>query len=82
MLKIKDNVDLDELKKFGFKWYGCKEFKCLSFYVKGYIQGYDNGSALAIDIYPTDRILHFYDTRFANVLFDLIQANLVEKVEE
>ena len=59
MLKIKDNVDLKELEKFGFK----KEswFDNQIVYVKSYEQ---------------------YNTYFDVTLYDLIQAGLVEKVEE
>ena len=55
MLKIKDNVDVKELEKFGFK---PDEYDL--FY--GFYQTYNGKS---------------YD-----VLYDLIKANLVEKVED
>ena len=82
MLKIKDNVDLKELEKFGF------EDRTYS-YTKMYV--FDNYSVW-IDVVPDDcynaRYIYikndYYDTDYSvlapNVLYDLIKANLVEKV--
>lgn len=74
MLKIKDNVDLEELEKFGFKreWnyktgeydglYYCNDFKvCKNRHLKPF-----NGT----------------NHKRYDVIYDLIKANLVEKVEE
>ena len=76
MLKIKDNVDLKELEKFGFE----KN----SFYYKKI------GRSSFIDI-DADKIISLYvgckDVHLVilekqlDILFDLIQAGLVEKVE-
>lgn len=74
MLKIKDNVDLKELEKFGFKeekWYCSSNnqnihiltMNCFSIDVNT-----RNFTFLNIDFYGLD------------LLFDLIQAGLVEKV--
>ena len=75
MLKIKDDVDLKELEKFGFEDFGV----CY----KGYG---DFGNQFFIN--KSDRLIkrvHPYSLREeANEeeMFDLIQAGLVEKVEE
>jgi hypothetical protein len=71
MLKIKDNVDLKDLEKFGFdkvtllennKTYYCHSNIC---------------------VYMPSRELHIYGElahHDCDILFDLIQAGLVEKV--
>lgn len=98
MLKIKDNVDLKELEKFGF-------YKINESYMQPY--GYDikveqpeeknsfaeKGFAmLEVDGFgidrESDRTLHLYTTTDdevwwdIDIIFDLIQAGLIEKVEE
>lgn len=72
MLKIKDNVDLKELEKFGFE-------KGNKYDWEDYI--YDE------DFYIKDRQIviesEWYGyslDRLTEILFDLIQAGLVEKV--
>ena len=73
MLKIKDSVDLKELEKFGFKKY---EYTHLLVYRK---QEHDFA---AIDI--RDRRYEILDlcSLTYNLTFDLIKANILEKVEE
>ncbi len=82
MLKIRDNVDLNELKKFGFieyqclddaEWYYCF---CDLFIGKNKLIQQDDGINCCI---PTDYKLSEYET---DIIFDLIQAGLVEKVGE
>ena len=82
MLKIKDNVDLKELEKFGFV-----EIKSNNV---GESMGWrwsaismDDGYEMTLYIYPDNsiyrrRISLEYDGE--DKLFDLIQAGLVEKV--
>ena len=78
MLKIKDNVDLKKIKKFGFvKYYDCYS-KRLMFY----------GNCQMIIKLRSRRILIHYNEfdlfflKFWNeTLFDLIQAGFVEKIE-
>jgi hypothetical protein len=70
MLKIKDDVDLKELEKFGFyktSWHDSMS-AC-------------NGD---INLATFSRKLYIYNsnTEVLNKLYDLIQANLVEKVED
>lgn len=80
MLKIKDNVNLKELKKFGFEYTAfsyIQQFQC-----KNYM--------ITIEIYDDDRKIYiendYYDNDYAclipNVIFDLILAGLVEQVED
>ena len=83
MLKIKDDVDLKELEKFGFKYKENKRLPYNSTFdwndmleVKGnkeqiYIRAFDKRE---ITVYSTCGIA-------IDKLFDLIKADLVEKVE-
>ena len=98
MLKIKDNVDLKELKKYGFdilynKYTGEPEDIYLSYgfpYKKPFIIFSKKKAKLifrdirnekwGMDIeVPNNRSDRRY---FLNVLYDLIKADLVEKVED
>ena len=86
MLKIKDNVDLKELEKFGFfRWF------CYESYIDYYaydsdIQYYPNVTISDEEDYynPTPREISVmdYNEEVINILYDLIKADLVEKVEE
>ena len=80
MLKIKDNVNLEELKKYGFKenWY----------YGTSYIRVKDDYPLYVVIITAKHRYIQIRDGNFGNIagslqdlLYDLIQAGLVEKVE-
>lgn len=79
MLKIKDNVDLEELEKFGFKVHHCKEW----YY-------FDVDETTELFVKPISKQLVFKkfrtigDTYINNitVLYDLIKADLVEKVDD
>ena len=79
MLKIKDNVDLKELEKFGFKYFenGCG--------TTGYSK-YENGIWITIIEKDKDRFSLHQERilKFVNddLLYDLIQAGLVEKVSD
>ena len=89
MLKIKENVDLKELEKFGFKYdeYG-DLYKDLE--IKEYFINRVENLAVMIDL--TDkrhlrRIGYIVDEKYCfdyelDTLYDLIKADLVEKVEE
>ena len=82
MLKIKDNVDLKELEKFGFEKYLDDEGYVLDFatYVDGkeysYIEVTKGKKISCLDYVELE---HYQQA--VEVLFDLIQAGLVEKVE-
>lgn len=76
MLKIKDDVDLKELEKFGFKWD--------EYYTEYYI--FSKNKDEKVSVTEDRRILiedfsGFSIVEYLDVLFDLIQAGLVEKVE-
>ena len=75
MLKVKDNVSLDQLKKYGFEYSNC--FKTIDIY--------DNGKYIII---WKDRELllgadcdEFVNGKVLDILFDMINAGLVEKVD-
>ena len=77
MLKIKDNVDLKELEKFGFRSYyivGKKHYEIM----------YNNGNNIKVD--SDTRFIHLnfnsVCNKIPNVIYDLIKADLVEKMEE
>ncbi len=82
MLKIKDNVDLRELEKFGFK-YGAKDkflYKTTRYGTehKIYIDllpCHSNGHEIKIDC-PSYSI----PKKITDKLYDLITAGLVEKI--
>lgn len=76
MLKIKDNVDLKELEKYGFKrnsnfpdgWAMVKTYKKSRYYQE--------------DIYVwNDRTIQVNAIELNDTIYDLIKAGLVEKVE-
>lgn len=76
MLKIKDDVDLKELEKFGF-YYN----EDIGKYILNLIN-----EPLTINIWNKKINIHDYNTLteniLANLLYDLITAGLVEKIEE
>lgn len=75
MLKIKDNVDLEELKKFKFKTYAN------GYYKKVYLKN-DNDDKNFYEISKHDRIIELtrLDGELDDTLYDLIKADIVEKV--
>ncbi len=83
MLKINDDIDLKELEKFGFECFD--ELEEETIYIKEIQNGY-----VKIIIYENDRyieIMGFNDTprhsfilQNLNILYDLIKADMVEKV--
>lgn len=80
MLKIKDNVNLKELEKYGFHKPNSTTLKNV---------GYENIDGIWIikedkklRITNSDKINGFYDNALSNNLYDLIQDGLVEKVKE
>ena len=96
MLKIKDNVDLKELEKFGFayrKYYNnyikLHSEKNYHDFVDNYIQIEKNGTIKPF-VQLLDRHSEKYIDKnqalikdeFLDTIYDLIQAGLVEKVED
>ena len=86
MLKIKDNVDLKELEKFGF-------YKSLEIYQKDLEEEWNMEIPMSkiissLYIKTEDRVIrlanHFrpIENTKLDTLYDLIQAGYVEKVEE
>ena len=89
MFKIRDNVDLKELEKFGF-YYWCNQDQEYGVYSYNYSKDYSIPD-ICIDISVKDRILKFHtfediyinDIRgIADLIYDLTQAGLIEKVME
>ena len=75
MLKIKDNVDLKELEKFGFNFEENTEDE--------FDQIYCFDSNLMFDKDSKNIILSVFNYEKAlSTLYDLIKADLVEKVED
>lgn len=95
MLKIKDNVDLKELEKFGFKKHkNDNDYTLVSKWGRLYVDGDSSdghNSCGSWSFYPYIKILtnryirtvnHWdFEQEINRTLFDLIQAGLVEKVE-
>lgn len=95
MLKIKDNVDLKELEKYGFYYRVLYDNYIKLHSEKNYDDHVDN--YIEIDnntIKPFARLLNGYDEKyhdnrqvnikdeFLDTLYDLIKADLVEKVDD
>ena len=78
MLKIKDNVDLKELEKFGFKDDGCYKCKLDCEFTCEVL----NNRCIDIDYDSSENYEYQNWVSNLDVLFDLIQAGLVEKVGE
>lgn len=80
MLKIKDNIDIKELEKFGFE-VNCKyPIYCAQITTTQSI-GWQTYTSLDIGVFNNTREIILNDTDKIDILFDLIQAGLVEKVE-
>ena len=85
MLKIKDNVDLKELEKYGFKMYEdyYDEKGNLKYYFAGqnlYLFENENEQGNFLRTF-TDLECGF-SMIDVDILYDLIKADLVEKVED
>lgn len=76
MLKIKDNVDLKELEKYGFKLNSNEEYQLTI----------EKKNIITIIVVEYERTIYVqsigYVVEELNVLYDLIKADIVEKVEE
>lgn len=90
MLKIKDNVDLKELEKFGFEYepmFNSKKEEVLGYYKISFDYDFTSYDYI-IDVKDRDIMLtkdneSFDDdnVREFDILYDLIKADLVEKVD-
>ena len=74
MLKIKDNVDLKELEKYGFDLEQTKDKDDLIWGFDSNLLFYKDSRIIILPWNKQDKAL--------NTLYDLIQTGLVEKVEE
>lgn len=80
MLKIKDNVDLKELEKYEFRELTFSyqlEFDCEDYSIILKIDKNTKYIYIQNDYYDSD-----YTSKIPNVLYDLIKADLVEKVDD
>ena len=82
MLKIKDNVDLKELEKFGFKYIEDLLTKKPYYFKKKYLENAnDDRICYHIEVNTRKIIISRLDGDLDNTLYDLIKADLIEKVE-
>lgn len=72
MLKIKDDVDLKELERFGFK----KEYSGFFKYIQEGEIAVQSDRSLIVNLHE-NCAFEYIDT-----IYNLIQAGLIEKVEE
>ena len=76
MLKIKDNVDLEELEKFGFKYSVMTDW-----HKENYNMLVSLGDKRELDITCNDDYFDNDINECIEWIYDLIKADLVEKVE-
>ena len=87
MLKICDDVDLKELEKFGFKYswkdniYECYDFNKGDIYVDIKNEDKEYIRKIYTDNYDYEDENYYFDYKALGIIYDLIQAGLVEKVE-
>ena len=83
MLKIKDNVDLKELEKFGFKYIEDLLTKNPYYFKKTSLENADDDRiCYHIEVNTRKIIISRLDGDLDNTLYDLIKADLVEKVSD
>ena len=97
MLKIKDNVDLKELEKYGFITEKCGNGENTFYDKTKEYEKYDYGFLINDYNDENNRTIGYYfnnledvvyqdinhlDTHSLDTLYDLIKADLVEKVDE
>ena len=84
MLKIKDNVDLKELEKYGFKY--DDESKVYYKSCKGTFNKFIIPIEEDLDVFKGQIIFHnesnFQTTLYLDTLYELIQDDLVEQIKE
>lgn len=82
MLKIKDNIDLKDLEKYGFRYCELETNNyCWVFYFDDEfnLTIYENNKSLEIG---KDAKANYSSVDNLDILYDLIQAGLVEKVKD
>lgn len=85
MLKIKDSVDLKELEKFGITTsrYKISKYNFNTKRVKAIFTNEDSVSCLTISDKKSIDLNDYYDNDInLDILYDLIKADMIEKVEE
>lgn len=82
MLKIKDNVDLKKLEKYGFRNVSYKNYVYKPKVDIDLNEIWVDGDTKKIDIVDCDHDVGHIVNENLDKLFELIQAGLVEKVEE
>ena len=81
MLKIKDNVDLKELEKFGFRLTGTLSYAVRCGDVTVMCTTTLENKCKELYLFRESKSAYI-DGKDLNILYDLIKADLVEKVEE
>ena len=81
MLKIKDEVNLKELEKFGFKHHKPNPYS-FDHYAVVVKTKYLMTQRLLIAVFVEDREIWVYDKKGLDILFEMIQSGLIEKVVE
>lgn len=79
MLKIKDNVDLKELEKYGFKY---SSFEDWHYFFDNLSISLGDNREIVIDFNDDDYCELEIAINLLNLLYDLIQDGLAEKVDE
>ena len=85
MLKIKDNVDLKELEKFGFEVFSNQTARKIYFDNFGEDDTYfmiEHRDIWFVENGAKDSNERYFGNPQFNDLYDLIKADLVEKVDE
>lgn len=83
MIKIRDDIDLTELEKFGFEYDKDNNY----YFYYGFTRPHSN-SEIRLYVDKDDRIIttgfdmQVHPAKIHDKIYDLIKANLVEKIEE
>ena len=84
MLKIKDNIDLKELEKYGFSFWengcGTTGYSCKT--KRGYINIIEKDKEYVGKVNVERLIMENDLVRNVNLFYDLIKADLVEKADD
>ena len=83
MLKIKDSVDLKELEKFGFEYDEDNNY----YFYYGFTRPHSN-SEIRLYVDKNDRVIttgfdiYVAENKIHDKIYELIKADLVEKIKE
>lgn len=81
MLKIKDNVDLKELEKYGFDEAKPMDYK-YPYYLKTNSNEYILVQSRELYYYVEDELYGYADPKVFDVIYDLTRDGLLEKVDD